>query len=173
MEAVLTVEQVRRLPALPSLPAVLATVPDPRRAQGTRYALGPVLTLAVCAMLCGARSLYAIAQWGRDQDPALWAALGLTRPSTPCVATLHLLFKRLDRQAWEAALGAWFAQQGLAPGEGIALDGKALRGIHGEALPGVHLVAAYAQHAGVVLAQAGGAGQGGRVERGARGAGAA
>jgi hypothetical protein len=75
--------------------------------------------------------------------------------------------------AQEAALGSWFAQQGLAPGEGIAIDGKALRGIHGEELPGVHLVAAYAHQAGVVLAQAGGGGQEGRAERRARGAGAA
>jgi hypothetical protein len=173
MEAVLTVEQICTLPALPSLPTMLASVPDPRRAQGTRYALGPVLTRTVCAMLCGARSLYAVAQWGRDQDPGRWAAIGITRPRTPCVATLHLLFKRLDREAWEAALGRWFAQQGLAPGEGIAIDGKGLRGIHGEELPGVHLVAAYAQHAGVVLAQAGGQGQAGRAERRARSAGAA
>jgi DDE_Tnp_1-associated len=156
MEAVLTAEEIRQLPALASLPTALAMVPDPRRAQGTRYARGSVLTLAVCAMLCGARSLYAIAQWGRDQDPALWAGVGITRPRTPCVATLHLLFKRLDRAALEAALGQWFAQQGLAPGEGIALDGKALRGIHGETLPGVHVVAAYAHRAGVVLAQGGG-----------------
>jgi len=42
-----------------------------------RYALGPVLTLAVCTMLCGARSLYAIARWGRDQDPRLWSAIGI------------------------------------------------------------------------------------------------
>ncbi len=169
----LTADPVRSLPALASLPTVLASVPDPRRAQGRRYALGPVLTLAVCAMLCGARSLYAIAQWGRDQDPALWAALGITRPRTPCVATLHLLFKRLDRAALEAALGQWFAAQGVAPGEGIALDGKALRGIHGEDLPGVHLVAAYAHHVGVVLAQGGGAGQTGRDHGRADGAGAA
>jgi DDE_Tnp_1-associated len=173
MAAVLTVEEIRRLPALPSLPAVFASVPDPRRAQGRRYALGPVLTLAVCAMLCGARSLYAIAQWGRDQDAELWTAIGITRPRTPCVATLHLLFKRVDRAALEAALGQWFAQQGLAPGEGIALDGKALRGIHGEDLPGVHLVAAYAHRAGVVLAQGGGGGQTGGAQRRPCGAGAA
>jgi hypothetical protein len=152
---------------------MLASVPDPRRAQGTRYALGPVLPRTVCALLCGARSLYAVAQWGRDQDPGLWAALGSTRPRTPCVATLHLLFKRLDRAALEAALGRWCGQQGLAPGEGRASDGTARRGSHGEALPGVHLVAASAQRAGLVLAQAGGQGQAGRTERRARGAGAA
>jgi hypothetical protein len=36
------------------------------------------------------------------------------------------------------------------------LDGKALRGIHGEELLGVRLVAVYAPEAGLVLAQAGG-----------------
>lgn len=40
--------------------------------------------------------------------------------------------------------------------QGIAIDGKALRGIHGEEMPGVRLVAAYAQEAGLVLGQKGG-----------------
>ena len=52
-----------------SLPAALATVPDPRSPQGKRHPLPAILTLAVCAMLSGARSLYAICQWGRQQNP--------------------------------------------------------------------------------------------------------
>lgn len=155
MQGVLGVDEVAHMP-VQSLAAVLATVPDPRSAHGRRHSVGAILALSVCAMLCGARSLYAIAQWGRDHGPPMAAALGFTRPVTPCVATLHHLFKRLDRDALEAALGQWFATQGLEPGAAIALDGKALRGIHGEEMPGVHLVAAYAQRAGVVLAQAGG-----------------
>jgi hypothetical protein len=51
-------------------------------------------------------------------------------------------------------LGQWFAAQGLAPDEALALDGKTLRGIHGEEIPGVHLVAVYAHQSRVVLAQA-------------------
>ena len=35
----------------------------------------------------------------------------------------------------------------------MAIDGKALRGIHGDRLPGVHLMAAYAHQAGVVVGQ--------------------
>ena len=45
-----------------TLRETLDLVPDFRSA-----ALGAILALATCAMLCGARSLYAIAQWGRDQ----------------------------------------------------------------------------------------------------------
>ena len=37
-------------------------VPDHRSSQGRRHPLGAILSLAVCAMLCGGRSLYAIAQ---------------------------------------------------------------------------------------------------------------
>jgi hypothetical protein len=107
-------------------------------------------------MLCGARSLYAIAQWGRDQGSAeVRAALGITRSSTPSVATLFRLFGDLDRDAFEAALGAWARAQGVPTGAAIAIDGKHLRGIHGEEVAGVQLVAAYAHQSGQVLGHKG------------------
>lgn len=141
-----------------SLFAAFASVPDPRSAQGRRHPLAAVFALATAAMLCGARSLYAIWQWGRLQEPAVVGALGFTREQTPCVATLHRVFSRVDVVSFEAALRAW-AQGHLGGGEeAIAIDGKGLRGIHGEELPGVRLVAAYATSAGLVLAQKGGQG---------------
>jgi hypothetical protein len=139
-----------------SLLAALAAVPDPRARRGRRYTAATILTFAVCAMLCGARSLYAIAQWGRDQGGAeVRAALGIGRASTPSVATLFRLFRDLDRDAFEAALAGWARAQGLPAGEALAIDGKQLRGIHGEAVPGVRLVAAYAHRSGQVLGQKG------------------
>ena len=39
--------------------------------------------------------------------------------------------------------------------EAVAIDGKSLRGIHGEEPPGVDLVALYAQLSGLTLAQKG------------------
>ena len=86
---------------------------------------------------------------------------------TPAVSTLHLVFKRLDREAFEAALQAWAQEELGDRAQAVAIDGKSLRGIHGEELPGVHLVALYGQQLGLTLAQKGGRGEGSGVERGA------
>lgn len=135
------------------------SVPDPRSAKGTRHPLPVILAIATAAMLCGARSVYAIAQWGRDQPPDLLRGLGLTRKQSPCVATFHRVFVRLDAAAFEQALGRWAEANLLGGKQAIAVDGKSLRGIHGEQLAGVHLVAAYAHVAGLVLGQSGGQGR--------------
>ena len=133
-----------------------AKVPDPREKRGRRHPLPAMLALSTVAMLSGAKSLYAIAQWGRLQQPEVVRALGFTRAQTPCVATLHLLFKDLDIAYFEQALQNW-AQRNLGDrGKVIAIDGKGLRGIHGEEIPGVRLVAAYADEVGLVLTQKGG-----------------
>ena len=122
-----------------------------------RFPLVALLQLAVAATLCGARSLYAIAQWGRERledAPGLLESLGLPPGRSPSVATLHRVFKALDVAAFERAVGQWLAQTGVAPTDPAALDGKSLRGIHGDMSPGVHLVAAYAHDAQAVVAQA-------------------
>ncbi|MDO8674284.1 MAG: transposase family protein [Dehalococcoidia bacterium] len=169
MDDVLVASQLCEMAPPRSLAEALAEVPDPRRSKGKRHELAAVLALAVCAMLCGSRSLYAIAQWGRDHGPEMAEALGFRRRKTPCVATLHRVFKKLDRDKFEAVLGQWFCERGLQEGEAIALDGKSMRGIHGEELPSVHLVAAFAHYTGTVLAQKGGKDQRGRTDGSAGG----
>jgi len=113
-----------------------------------------MLALATIAMLSGARSGAAVAQWGRLQSPASVAALGFTRSRFPCGSTFHLVFAALDAVAFAAVLTDW-ALVHLGNARAIAVDGKGLRGIHGEELPGVRLVAAYADDVGLVVAQTG------------------
>src|SRR4051794_41919883 len=48
----------------------LAAVPDPRRRRGRRYSLQSVLLIAVSAVLAGARSYAAIADWAVLARPA-------------------------------------------------------------------------------------------------------
>jgi len=121
---------------LPPLLPYLAQVPDPRDPRGVRHPWTAVLLLVCCALLCGARRLSAIADWGRDHSPALTRALGFTRPKTPCCATLHTLLAALDWEAFAAQLRTWIQAVDLALGTqeptaweaALAVDGKTLRG---------------------------------------------
>jgi DDE_Tnp_1-associated/Transposase DDE domain len=136
-----------------SLWEALAEVPEPREASGRRHPLQAVLTLASVAMLSGARSLYAIAQFGRDRGKEFAAALGFTREKPPCCSTLHYLFVALDHRAFEKAVRRWADGRCQNGWESVSLDGKTLRGVQGHEIPGVHLLAAYAHEANAVLEQ--------------------
>jgi predicted transposase YbfD/YdcC len=138
---------------------VFAAIPDFRQSRGKRHALSAILALACCAMLCGARSYSAIAEWGRNYGARIARALGFTH-DTPCAATLHTIFRRIDRDAFEAYLGVWAdsvvgsqAPAAEASGVAVALDGKTLRGSKKQGAPGMHLLSALAHHVGVTLAQ--------------------
>src|SRR5688572_26772689 len=138
---------------------VFAEIPDFRRRQGTRHPLAAIFSLACCAMLCGYRSYSAIAEWGRNDGTGIAHALGLTH-QTPCAATLHTVFRHVERNTLEAQLGAWaegvVATTPPAPSAGdaaIALDGKTLRGSRKQGAPGVHLLSALSHHLGLTLAQ--------------------
>jgi hypothetical protein len=133
---------------------LLASVPDPRHPKGIRHPLSAVLALTVLAMLTGAKSYTAIAQFGRDKGFALAAALGFRRGKTPTKSTLSVLFRALDVQAFEAALSRWVASR-LPEGDGlhVCIDGKTAKGSRDGDAPGHHLVAAYAPAAQAVLAQ--------------------
>src|SRR5258707_15694270 len=99
-----------------SLLEAFTRVPDRRSVHGRRHPLAAILALSTAAMLSGARSLYAIAQWGRAQPPEVVHPLGFTRARTPAVATLHYTLKALNIEAFERALGGWAAQ---TPSRGV------------------------------------------------------
>ena len=134
---------------------VLAEVPDPRSRRGRRYPLSALLGLACAALLCGYRSYSAMAEWGRNYDPDLLRALGFTRATAPCAATFFLVFRALDRAAFEQVLGRW-AEEVLGhtlPTDALAVDGKALRGSQHQGAPGTHLLSVVSQTVGLTLAQ--------------------
>ena len=143
----------------PPLVEVFAEIPDFRRRQGTRHSLAAILSLACCAMLCGYRSYSAIAEWGRNYGTRIAQSLGF-RHKTPCAATLHTVFRQVDRDTLEARLGAWaervMASRSPGPSAGevaVALDGKTLRGSKKHGVPGAHLLSALSHHVGLTLAQ--------------------
>src|SRR6476646_5027555 len=108
-----------------SLAEALGALPEARRPSGWSPGRSPVglagmLQVAVAAMLCGARSLYAVAQWARErveEDAEALVPLGLPAGRSPSVATLHRVFKRLDVEAFEQALAGWLERTGA---EGVS-----------------------------------------------------
>lgn len=138
---------------------VFAAMPDFRKARGKRHPLTAIFALACCAMLCGARSYSAIAEWGRNYGARIAQALGFTH-APPCAATLHTIFRHVNRDEFAVRLGAWadsvVGRLPTAPETAeiaVALDGKTLRGSKKQGAPGTHLLAALAHHEGVTLAQ--------------------
>jgi len=137
----------------------LAEVPDFRKSQGKRHPLPAILALICAAMLCGYKSYGAIAEWGRYYGRDLATRLGFKDGKSPAVGTLHTVLRHLDKQALEACLSVW-AQgllQQLPPDrqlEGIAIDGKLLRGSQKQGADCAYLLSALGQRLGLTLAQA-------------------
>jgi predicted transposase YbfD/YdcC len=146
----------------PGLLAVLAGLPDPRDPRGVRYLLASMLAVAVCAVLAGAVTFAAIADWARDLDPPAWARLGFAG-RIPAASTVWRLLVRVDADALSAALAGWLRSRIIATGTPrppdrrwrlvIAVDGKTLRGARLPDGSQVHLLSAYDTGTGVVLAQ--------------------
>ena len=141
--------------------AYLATIADPRAPRGRRHPLIAILAMAAAAVLAGARSMTAIAEWAADAPQPVRAALGARRDpltghwTVPSETTIRRTLGRLDADALAAAIGAWLANRDdqTRHRRAIAVDGKTLRGAtdaHGRQ---VHLLAAMDHTTRAVLVQ--------------------
>jgi len=140
--------------------AYLATIADPRAPRGRRHPLIAILAMAAAAVLAGARSMTAIAEWAADAPQPVRAALGARRDrpdhrSVPSETTIRRTLGRLDADALATAIGAWLANRDdqTRHRRAIAVDGKTLRGAtdaHGRQ---VHLLAAMDHTTRAVLVQ--------------------
>lgn len=140
---------------------VLAVVPDPRRRRGVRHRFPPLLAAMVCAMLAGARSFTAIAEWVADLTETARADLGLTGPA-PAGTTIWRLLTAIDPAALQDAVGTWVrarlprtnrsGRRRLRGRRVLAADGKTMRAtVRGK--DRVHLLGVLDHATGVVLAQ--------------------
>ena len=89
------------------LVAALATVPDPRARRGIRHRLVTVLAVAVCAVLTGARSYVAIAEWAHDLPLGVRIRLGLVRRATPSESAIRRILQKVDPEALDRAVSDW------------------------------------------------------------------
>jgi DDE_Tnp_1-associated len=142
------------------LAAILAQVPDPRKAHGRQYPWVPMLLPVVVGLLCGANSQRALARWGQNTGTARLRRLGLPGPASPSQPTLHRLLRHVDLNQLEALLATWLQlvratcrRSAKRWVDGIALDGKTLRGARRLGAADTHLRCACGHRDGLVLGQ--------------------
>lgn len=141
-------------PAPAALLAALRRVPDPRDRRGIRHPLTAILAVAACAVVAGARSFRAIADWVADTCPALRAPLGVTT-DPPAESTIRRTLQRLDGNGLDRVLGAWAAlhHQPASQLRVIAIDGKSVRGSASADARCRHLLSALDHGSRMVLGQ--------------------
>jgi predicted transposase YbfD/YdcC len=142
-------------PRPPSIGAHFASLPDPRIDRTKRHALLDIVTIALCAVICGADSWVDVELFGHAK--LAWLRTFLALPNgIPSHDTFGRVFARLDPARFEQCFLSWV--QDLVThtrGDVVAVDGKVLRRSHdprtGRAA--LDLVSAWADRNRLVLGQ--------------------
>lgn len=137
------------------LTTVFADIPDPRRqTKNTRHLLVDILSIATCAIIGGAESWEAIAEYGHTKIDFFRRFLKLPC-GIPSPDTFERVFAKLKPKAFSQAFGRWMAaachSTGLVP---IAIDGKSARSAKMNTATGcLHVVSAWATENRLTLGQ--------------------
>jgi DDE_Tnp_1-associated len=152
-----------------SLYEALQRLPDPRRGQGKRYELARLFSLLLVAKLAGQTTLKGATEWIRHRADKIAEHFGLTRKQMPCQMTYCRILGRVDAQALDELLAAFFIRweagqrcenepsrklrpQGHLDHAQLAIDGKTRRSTRTQAHP-VHQLRGSDVTTGTVLWQ--------------------
>src|SRR4028119_194922 len=111
------------MPPLP-IAAIFADLPDPRRETANKlHHLTDILAIATCAVIGGAETWEAIAEYGRTKEAFFRRFLPLDN-GIPSPDTFERVFAKLDPAAFAAASGRWLAPAcgAAAPRRFLPLD---------------------------------------------------
>ena len=143
------------MPPMP-LTTTFDDLPDPRRETRNKlHRLTDILVIATCAVISGAESWEAIAEYGRTKADFFRRLLPLDN-GIPSPDTFERVFAKLAPGAFSQAFGRWMAAAcdaaGLVP---IAIDGKSARRAKRNTATGcLHVVTAWATENRLVLGTA-------------------
>ncbi len=115
---------------------------------------------SVVGLLSGANSQRSLARWAQYAGWRRLRRLGFVRRRRPSQPTLHRLLRDVDVEQVEHVLATWLQQVQVAWRrsakrwvDGIALDGKTLRGARRLGAVDTHLLTACSQRDGLVVGQ--------------------
>lgn len=132
----------------------LTIVRDPRIERKKLHLLSDILFIAVCASLCGCDTWEDIYDFGEIREDWLKQYIKLEH-GIPSPDTIARVFSLINPDEFETAFRNWVASLYEVTDNGriIAIDGKRVRGTHGEGKAAIHMVGAFAAEAGLALAQ--------------------
>jgi hypothetical protein len=140
-----------------TLHKALLTIPDCRMARGIRHNKLAILSIAICAVLCGAKSFEAIAAWGQACTQKTRKRLRCRKNpktglyETPSEPAIRRFLQRVDARAVDNAVSGW-VQSTMGQQLVACVDGKTLRGARTQTGQ-VKLLSVFLAHQGAVLAQ--------------------
>jgi len=127
---------------------------DPRRRKVT-YPLINIVTIAICAVICGADDFVAIAKFGKAKKKWLSRFLDLSE-GIPSHDRFNAILAAIKPEEFEACLLSWVtALHEITEGEVVAIDGKTLRRSFDAASSksAIHMVSAWATASHISLGQ--------------------
>lgn len=127
---------------------------DPRQLIKVVYPLDEILVLSLLAVLAGAETFTAIAQFGKDKLDLL-RQLRPFANGTPDHDRLGEVFAALDAEQFQACFVDWVVTLTGIPADVIAIDGKTSRRAHNKkrGQGPIHMVSAFAARQRLVLGQ--------------------
>src|SRR6266480_3811758 len=127
---------------------------DPRTGNAALHDLHEILTIAICAVLCGGQGSVDMGLFAKSKEPFLRGFLKLDN-GVPSHDTFSRLFRMLDPEQFRAAFQRFMASfSGQCAGV-VAIDGKVLRRSfdHASGKSPLHMVSAWGCEQRLVLAQ--------------------
>ena len=132
-----------------------AALDDPRIDRTKRHKLLDIVTIALCATICGADSWVDIELFGNCKEE--WFKSFLELPNgIPSHDTFGDVFARLDPEQFQRCFMEWVqAVAQVTQGEVVAIDGKTVRRSHDRTLgkKAIHMVNVWASSHGLALGQ--------------------